>query len=114
MHDSPEGHTNVVFGGGMAVKLFRRTEPGVHPDLELRRFLTERTSFHALPAVLGASTTAMVPRRPAPLPCSRSTSHTRAPPGSCSPTRSVFYDELAGRLPSSSVPPSRCAATRCV
>ena len=54
MHDSPEGHTNVVFGGGIAVKLFRRTEPGIHPDLELRRFLTERTSFHALPAVLGA------------------------------------------------------------
>jgi maltose alpha-D-glucosyltransferase / alpha-amylase len=54
MHDSPEGHTNVVFGGGLAVKLFRRTEPGVHPDLELRRFLTERTAFHALPAVLGS------------------------------------------------------------
>ena len=54
LHDSPEGHTNVVFGGGLAVKLFRRTEPGIHPDLELRRFLTERTSFHSLPAVLGA------------------------------------------------------------
>jgi maltose alpha-D-glucosyltransferase / alpha-amylase len=51
--DNREGHTSIVFGDQFVLKLFRRIEPGINPDLEIRRFLTEKTSFENLPAVLG-------------------------------------------------------------
>ncbi len=52
--DSPEGHTQIVLGGAAVLKVFRLVEDGVNPDLELRRFLTERTAFAALPEVTGS------------------------------------------------------------
>jgi maltose alpha-D-glucosyltransferase/alpha-amylase len=33
--------------------IFRRLEPGVHPDLEIGRFLTEKTTFRQTPRVAG-------------------------------------------------------------
>ena len=33
---------SVTFGGKLILKTFRRMEPGVNPDLEIGRFLTER------------------------------------------------------------------------
>jgi maltose alpha-D-glucosyltransferase/alpha-amylase len=48
------GETYIDFGGGFAIKLFRRIEPGVNPDLELRRFLTERTAFDSVVNTYGA------------------------------------------------------------
>jgi maltose alpha-D-glucosyltransferase/alpha-amylase len=51
--DNREGHTSIVFGDQFVLKLFRRIEPGVNPDLEIRRFLSGRTSFDNLPVVLG-------------------------------------------------------------
>jgi len=51
--DNREGHTSIVFGDHLVLKLFRRLELGINPDLEIRRFLTERTTFANLPAVLG-------------------------------------------------------------
>ena len=51
--DNREGHTSIVFGDQLILKLLRRIEPGINPDLEIRRFLTERTTFENLPAVLG-------------------------------------------------------------
>jgi maltose alpha-D-glucosyltransferase/alpha-amylase len=35
------------------VKIFRRLEPGVNPDLEIGRFLTEKTTFRHTPRVAG-------------------------------------------------------------
>ena len=32
------------------LKLFRRLEPGVNPDLEIGRFLTEKSRFDRIPA----------------------------------------------------------------
>ncbi len=46
--------TYIDFGRGYAIKLFRRIEPGVNPDLELRRFLTERTAFDNVADTYGA------------------------------------------------------------
>ena len=40
--DNREGHTSIVFGDQFVLKLFRRIEPGINPDLEIRRFLTEQ------------------------------------------------------------------------
>jgi trehalose synthase-fused probable maltokinase len=51
--DNREGHTSIMFGDQMVIKLMRRIESGINPDLEIRRFLTERTAFENLPAVLG-------------------------------------------------------------
>jgi maltose alpha-D-glucosyltransferase/alpha-amylase len=48
------GETYIDFGRGFAIKLFRQVEPGVNPDLELRRFLTERTAFDDIADTYGA------------------------------------------------------------
>jgi maltose alpha-D-glucosyltransferase / alpha-amylase len=48
------GESYIDFGRGFAIKLFRRIEAGVNPDLELRRFLTERTAFDNVVDTYGA------------------------------------------------------------
>jgi trehalose synthase-fused probable maltokinase len=40
--------------GGMMLKGFRRLEPGIHPELEIGRFLTEVAGFKNAPALLGS------------------------------------------------------------
>ncbi|HEX5936857.1 MAG TPA: maltose alpha-D-glucosyltransferase [Actinomycetota bacterium] len=43
-------NTSVTFGDRLVLKLFRRLEDGINPELEVGRFLTDRTSFiHAAP-----------------------------------------------------------------
>jgi maltokinase len=42
----------VVFGDELILKLFRRVEPGINPDLEITRFLTEK-GFDRIPALRG-------------------------------------------------------------
>jgi maltose alpha-D-glucosyltransferase/alpha-amylase len=46
-------NTSVVFGERLILKLFRRLEPGINPDLEMSRFLTDR-GFEAVAPVAGA------------------------------------------------------------
>ncbi len=48
------GETYVNYANGLAIKLFHRIEPGTNPDLELRRFLTERTTFEGVADTYGA------------------------------------------------------------
>jgi maltose alpha-D-glucosyltransferase / alpha-amylase len=48
------GETYISYRGGPVIKLFRTVEPGVNPDLELRRFLTQRTSFDHLASTSGS------------------------------------------------------------
>jgi len=48
------GESYIDFGRGFVIKLFRRIEAGVNPDLELRRFLTERTAFDNVADTYGA------------------------------------------------------------
>ena len=45
---------SIVFGDRLVLKLFHRIEAGVHPDLEVGRFLTDVAAFPHAPAVLGA------------------------------------------------------------
>jgi trehalose synthase-fused probable maltokinase len=56
-HDSrvlsaEQSNTSFVYGSGdnaVFVKLYRRLEPGVHPEPEMLRFLRERTGFRGVP-----------------------------------------------------------------
>ena len=49
-----QSNTSVLFGQSLILKLFRRVEAGVNPDLELGRYLVERAGYEHTPAVAGA------------------------------------------------------------
>jgi maltose alpha-D-glucosyltransferase/alpha-amylase len=46
-------NTSVVFGRKLVLKVFRHIEPGLNPDYEIGRFLTEKTEFTRTPRVVG-------------------------------------------------------------
>ena len=48
-----QSNTTLRFGDHLVLKLFRRTEPGPNPDLEVGAFLTDVASFPHTPATLG-------------------------------------------------------------
>jgi maltose alpha-D-glucosyltransferase/alpha-amylase len=48
-----QSNTSIVFGDRTIMKLFRRVEPGVNPELEMTRFLTERAHFSHSPQLAG-------------------------------------------------------------
>jgi maltose alpha-D-glucosyltransferase/alpha-amylase len=48
-----QSNTSIVFGDRLILKLFRRLEPGVNPELEMDRFLTERAAFAHAPPLAG-------------------------------------------------------------
>jgi maltose alpha-D-glucosyltransferase/alpha-amylase len=51
--EGARGGSRVAYGERFGLTLMRRLEEGIHPDVEVSRFLTERASFpHALP-ILG-------------------------------------------------------------
>ena len=50
-----QSNTSIVYGDRYILKLFRKLEEGVNPDLEIGAFLTER-GFQNTPAVLGTLT----------------------------------------------------------
>jgi maltose alpha-D-glucosyltransferase/alpha-amylase len=47
-------NTSIVYGDQLILKLFRRPEEGVNPDLEVGTFLTEKTSLAHIPHVAGS------------------------------------------------------------
>jgi maltose alpha-D-glucosyltransferase/alpha-amylase len=49
-----QSNTSVLFGQALILKLFRRVEDGVNPDLELGRYLADRARFPHTPRVAGA------------------------------------------------------------
>ncbi len=49
-----QSNTSLLFGDRMILKLFRRPEEGINPDLEIGRFLTAEAGFEHVPPVCGA------------------------------------------------------------
>jgi len=47
-----QSNTSIIYGDRFILKLFRKIEPGINPDVEIGSFLTER-GFANTPAVLG-------------------------------------------------------------
>ena len=48
-----QSNSSVIFGDALILKALRRLVRGVHPEIEIARFLGERTSFQRAPAMLG-------------------------------------------------------------
>ncbi|HXH82913.1 MAG TPA: sugar phosphotransferase, partial [Candidatus Tectomicrobia bacterium] len=46
-----QSNSSVVFGDALILKHFRRLAPGVNPEAEMTRFLTERTAYRHTPAL---------------------------------------------------------------
>ena len=44
-----QSNSSIVFGESLILKAFRRVEPGINPELELLRFLSERDFAHIAP-----------------------------------------------------------------
>jgi maltose alpha-D-glucosyltransferase / alpha-amylase len=48
-----QSNTSIVYGDKLIMKVFRRLQEGINPDVEIGTFLTERTSFRHFPPVAG-------------------------------------------------------------
>lgn len=48
-----QSNSSVMFGRELILKAFRRTQEGTNPEVEILRFLGERTTFERVPRLLG-------------------------------------------------------------
>ncbi len=49
-----QSNTSVIYGENLILKLYRRLESGINPDLELGRYLSDRRRFSHISPVLGS------------------------------------------------------------
>ena len=49
-----QSNTSIIYGNKFFLKLFRKVDRAINPDLEITRFLTENTSFRNIPAFMGS------------------------------------------------------------
>ncbi len=51
--DTEQSNTTVLLGSAYVLKLFRRLEQGINPEIEVGRFLTETVAYANTPALVG-------------------------------------------------------------
>ena len=49
-----QSNTSIIYGNRFFLKIFRKVDRAINPDLEISRYLTEHTSFRNIPAFVGA------------------------------------------------------------
>ncbi len=49
-----QSNSSALFGDRLVLKVFRRVDAGINPDIEIGRFLTERAGFARVPRVAGS------------------------------------------------------------
>ncbi|MFP4315327.1 MAG: maltose alpha-D-glucosyltransferase [Desulfovibrionales bacterium] len=49
-----QSNTSILYGGRLILKLYRRTEEGIHPDAEIIRYLTEKAGYTHIPPFAGS------------------------------------------------------------
>jgi maltose alpha-D-glucosyltransferase/alpha-amylase len=49
-----QSNSSLIVGDTAILKLYRRLQPGMQPDLEVTRFLTVERGFHNVPALIGS------------------------------------------------------------
>jgi maltose alpha-D-glucosyltransferase / alpha-amylase len=52
--NAEQSNTSILYGEEAFLKLYRRLDEGINPDLEISRFLLEKTRFRSTPPLLGA------------------------------------------------------------
>ncbi len=62
-----QSNTSIIYGARLILKLFRRLQPGINPDYEIGRQLTEKAGFSRVPAVAGAFEYARLTEEPSTL-----------------------------------------------
>ncbi len=51
--ESEQSNSSIIYGNRFILKLFRHLEPGLNPDYEISRYLTEVSPFSQVPAAAG-------------------------------------------------------------
>jgi maltose alpha-D-glucosyltransferase/alpha-amylase len=58
LHPKPvraeQSNSSIIYGDKLILKFFRRIQEGINPDLEIGKFLTEKTSFAGVPPLAGS------------------------------------------------------------
>ena len=49
-----QSNSSIIYGDRLILKFFRRMQEGINPDLEIGKFLTEKTSFAGVPPLAGS------------------------------------------------------------
>ena len=93
-----QSNTSIVFGDRLILKLFRRLQPGVNPDFEIGRQLTERVVYPRVPAVTGAFEYEMTAEQPLTLGMMQQLVESQADGWRhATDELSRFYDRVEGR-----------------
>ncbi len=49
-----QSNTSMRIGDSLILKVYRRLQPGIHPEVEMGRYLTEQANYRNTPALLGS------------------------------------------------------------